>query len=290
MDSTLSGKSACIRYVTPERGGKLTYEGHIETNQANNPNWLAQTRRQNQWPQFREASVAEFRNLETLVLRSIEEDESLRKSSFSFADIITKINSVLDRVQVKRTESLGFDLVRTNTQQPAAATELSSGESELVSLSIEILYFSYLCKLDEHKDQENWLLLDEPDVHLHPDLQYRLMKLLITNVQDTNAKVLIATHSTTIVSSLCTSNPDLRICLKEYDTQDLHFHETNEVWRSILPMFGAHPLSSVFNEKPLLIVEGEDDERIWNTAVRHSMGRLLVYPCVAGNVQSMNKI
>ena len=93
MDSTLSSQSACIRYVTPERGGKLTYQGNIETNLANDPQWLTNTRRQNQWAQFREASVAEFRNLETLVLRSIEQDRSIRKSSFSFDDIVAKINS-----------------------------------------------------------------------------------------------------------------------------------------------------------------------------------------------------
>ena len=289
MDATLSSQSACIRYVTPERGGKLTYQGNIETNLANDPHWLTNTRRQNQWAQFREASVADFRNLETLVLRSIEQDKSIRKSSFSFDDIVAKINSILDRVQIQRTDALGFDLVRKNTQQAEAAAELSSGESELVSLSIEILYYSYLCKLDKHKEQDNWLLLDEPDVHLHPDLQNRLMRLLIECTEDVNGKVLIATHSTTIVSSLCSSDQDLRICLKEFGTKDLQFHKADEVWRTIFPMFGAHPLSNVFNEKPPLIVEGEDDERIWNAAVRHSNGRISVYPCVAGDVQSMNK-
>ncbi len=40
-------------------------------------------------------------------------------------------------------------------------------------------------------------------------------------------------------------------------------------------------------QKPPLIVEGEDDERIWQAAMRHSHGRISVYPCVAGDVQSM---
>jgi hypothetical protein len=53
-------------------------------------------------------------------------------------------------------------------------------------------------------------------------------------------------------------------------------------------MFGAHPLSNIFNQKPPLILEGEDDERIWQTAVKSSRGRIAVYPCVAGDVQSMN--
>lgn len=59
--------------------------------------------------------------------------------------------------------------------------------------------------------------------------------------------------------------------------------------QSVLPMFGAHPLSNIFNEKPPMIVEGEDDERIWQAAVRRSSGRISLYPCVASDIQSMNQ-
>ena len=289
IDTALSGKTACIRYITPERGGQLTYEGGIETNRANNPTWFEQSRRQNQWGQFKPSSVAEFRNLETLVLRSIEQTEAVRGSSFKFDDVIALINTVLDRVELQRSESLGLNLLRKENKQTINASELSSGESELVSLAIEILHFSYLCKLEKYLDQENWLLLDEPDVHLHPDLQDKLMKLLVSSMEDVNGKVMIATHSTTIVSSLCAFDPDIRIGLKDFYTQTLCFKKADEVWKTILPMFGAHPLSNVFNEKPPLIVEGEDDERIWQAAVRHSEGQISIYPCIAGNVESMNK-
>jgi len=37
-------------------------------------------------------------------------------------------------------------------------------------------------------------------------------------------------------------------------------------------------LSNIFNEAPVLIVEGEDDERIWQQAVRTSRGGIKVYP------------
>ena len=158
MDTKLSGDSSCVRYITPERGGQLIYEGTIDTNRSHNPNWLEDSRRGNQWQQFKESSVSEFRNLETLVLRSIEQNEEVRSSSSSFDDVIVKINLILDRVNLQRSESAGFDLQRRDGEQPANATELSSGESELISLAIEILYFSYLCKTDQYREQENWLL------------------------------------------------------------------------------------------------------------------------------------
>ena len=53
-------------------------------------------------------------------------------------------------------------------------------------------------------------------------------------------------------------------------------------------MFGAHPLSNVFNEAPVLLVEGEDDERIWQQAVRSSDGALKLYPVDCGSVDVMH--
>ena len=290
IDESLSTTTAYVRYVTPERGGELTYSGDIETNRANDPNWESRTRRRNQWTQFRQSSVVEFRNFENLILRSIENDPAVRKSKFKFDDVIDMLNSFLDRVELKRSDSSGFDLFLKEGEKIDNASNLSSGESEYISLAIEILYFSNLCKHEKYRGQENWLLLDEPDVHLHPDLQDKLMKLVVSCLAEDTGRVAIATHSTTIVSSLCTSHLDIRIGLMQFGTEHLKFQSADDTWRLVLPIFGAHPLSSVFNENPPLIVEGEDDERIWQTAVRHSEGGVMVYPCVAGNVGAMSKL
>lgn len=288
IDECLSGGDACIRYITPERGGELTYEGNIETNRARNPEWMTTVRRVNRFDQFRQSSVAEFRNLETLVLRSIEKDAGIRASDFKFDTEIDRINEVLDRVQLKRADGSGFDILHKETNLPARPSDLSSGESELISLAVEILYFSYLCKQDKYKGKDNWLLLDEPDVHLHPDLQNRLMLLLVSSLAEVDGRVAIATHSSAVLSSLCDAGPEIRVCFKEFQSRDAAFRRTDDALKSILPMFGAHPLSNVFNKKPPLIVEGEDDERIWQAAVRRSNGRISVFPCVAGDIQSMN--
>ena len=289
MDQRLSNGQACVRYITPERGGELTYDGNIETNRSNNPQWMTNTRRKNRWEQFRQSSVAEFRNLETLVLRSIESDPEIRATDFSFDTEIEQINQVLDRVRIVRADAAGFQIRHKHEDRDVAASELSSGESELISLAVEVVYFSYLCKQEKYREQENWLLLDEPDVHLHPDLQYRLMQLLESSTREVNGRVALATHSTSILAALCRMSSGVRIGLKHFGPTALVFRSVDDAMRSVLPMFGAHPLSNVFNERPPLIVEGEDDERVWQSAVRSSNGRLSLYPCVASSIQSMNQ-
>jgi ABC-type molybdenum transport system ATPase subunit/photorepair protein PhrA len=46
------------RYITPERGGQLTYDGGIETTIAQNPEWSASVRRNNRYENFRQMSVS----------------------------------------------------------------------------------------------------------------------------------------------------------------------------------------------------------------------------------------
>ncbi len=70
--------------------------------------------------------------------------------------------------------------------------------------------------------------------------------------------------------------------------ENLKFNPISEEYRKILPMFGAHPLSNIFNEAPILLLEGEDDERIWQQVVRSSVGRIRLFPCFAGSKTQMN--
>jgi ABC-type phosphate transport system ATPase subunit len=60
------------KYITPERGGVLIYEPNVEQNLNSNAGWLGELRRQNQFPQFRQQSIVQFRRLELAVLRASE--------------------------------------------------------------------------------------------------------------------------------------------------------------------------------------------------------------------------
>ncbi|MEP1230202.1 MAG: hypothetical protein ABJG88_05965, partial [Litorimonas sp.] len=110
FDKFFAEGDACVRYVTPERGGELKLNGNLETNQANNDKYLPDSRRQNQYPQFRQSSVTEFRRLETMVLRAIESDQEIRSTNFTFQSEIEKINTLLDNIIIKRTASGIFEI------------------------------------------------------------------------------------------------------------------------------------------------------------------------------------
>ncbi len=262
------------KYVTPERGGVHLYEAHIEQNIVASPDWMPNARRVNQFPQFKQQSVVQFRRLETTVLREAE----ARKEVGSFDPYVEKLNALLDNIELKRADP-AFKLYELREGSEIPPAEISSGESELIALGIEILMFSK----DLERGKMNLLLLDEPDVHLHPDLQSRFVAFLMSLVREHDFKVLIATHSTAILGALSDYEEARVAFMKAGDTR-LEFEPISEVLRRILPVFGAHPLSNVFNEVPILLLEGEDDERVWQQAIRSSEQRLGVYPVACGGV------
>jgi energy-coupling factor transporter ATP-binding protein EcfA2 len=277
-----------VQYVTPERGGELVYDGGVDSARQN-PSWLSEVRRRNSTNNFRQLSVSEFRRLETLVLRKIESDPKTRADlTQTFESTLALINDLLDQVQIVR-HDVSFKVASKKSGEDRSPNTLSSGESELISLAIEILAFSYMSQSAEYKDKENWLLFDEPDVHLHPDLQFKLMKLLVSAEKEGRFRTLICTHSTAILGALADERADVSVAFMRAGQKELKFQHVTNALTDILPVFGAHPLSNVFAQRPILLVEGEDDHRVWQQAVRTSEGRIRVWPCHAGDIQSLNE-
>lgn len=280
--SSQSPDHSKIKYITPERGGTLIYDPNVEQNLVANPAWLSSMRRRNQTTSFRQQSTVQYRKLETLVLREIEKDKR-NDSGYTFDLYVDKINSLLDNIEIKRLDTT-FKIYKKGTTSELGAEPISSGESELISLGIECLVFNKECITGKG----NFLFLDEPDVHLHPDLQMRLMHFLRNLVSENNFKVLIATHSTAILGGL-ESFADTHLAFMPFGQKEIEFKAISDVYKKVLPVFGAHPLSNVFNEAPVLLVEGEDDERIWQQAVRTSNGKIKIYPCSCDGISEIDK-
>jgi putative ATP-dependent endonuclease of the OLD family len=55
---------------------------------------------------------------------------------------------------------------------------------------------------DEEKNYLKVLLIEEPEAHLHPQLQIRLLKYLEKTAKEKNVQVIVTTHSTVLASSV----------------------------------------------------------------------------------------
>ena len=115
----------------------------------------------------------------------------------------------------------------------------------------------------------------------------RNFSLNLGGLNDNNFKIIIATHSTAILGALESYN-DTHFAFVTFDQKTIEFNAVSAIYKKILPVFGAHPLSNIFNKAPILLVEGEDDERVWQQVVRSSAGRIQIYPCSVESVTNMN--
>lgn len=270
------------KYISPERGGTLKYDPNVDLNMSNNENWIVNDRRKNRTEQFRQQSTAQFRNLEVMVLREIEKDIEKRKDhNYTFDATLNHINELLPKINLERADR-GFE-ISNNQKEKVSEDSISSGESELIALSIEVLVFS-------RSNQENKvLLLDEPDVHLHPDLQHKFVEFVEKIAVEFNFRVVMATHSTAIVGAF-SDGADLQIVpITDKNQTKFSYFKYDPICHEILPVFGAHPLSSHFNRTPVLLVEGEDDKRVFEQIMRSSQGKMNFSPCVVGTVTEMTK-
>jgi predicted ATPase len=286
LDETLRGNANWfVKYITPERGGTLSYNPNIDQNVLGSGTWLGDTRRKNRFDQFREQTVSQYRTLELAILREIEKDETLRHDlAYNFDTIVDEINSLLPLIRLVRTGGT-FEIRKKADESKLQADQISSGESEAIALAIEALVFSRECQAHENR----LLLIDEPDVHLHPDLQARFMRFLEKLAKKKSFKVAIATHSTALVGSV-EEKEEVQLAFMPLSTDaEITFSPINEIVTAVVPIFGAHPLSNHFNETPILIVEGKDDKRIWDQVVRSTEGAFSIWPCSAGSIDEIGK-
>jgi energy-coupling factor transporter ATP-binding protein EcfA2 len=277
-------------YISPERAGVFRRDGNLTTHVEQNPGYLEQVRRRNQAENFKAGSAHRLRELRDSYNSKILNTPELRyKSSLSFeASILPRISGLLANIRVESSER-GF-IFKSPSDQTVEPNDLSSGESEAITLAAEIL--SFFENIDE--SMPNTLLLDEPDVHLHPDLQARLGHFILSSLaelkdgQRERTAVCIATHSTALVSSLA-SSPYTSVGIKNFDDWTVRQVQAKEELRKIAPFFG-HPLSLALSEDVMLIVEGEDDERVFQQAGRTSRGRIKLFPVVATSVDQQTEL
>jgi energy-coupling factor transporter ATP-binding protein EcfA2 len=104
-------------------------------------------------------------------------------------------------------------------------------------------------------DDNSIVILDEPDVYMHADLQRKLIRLLKGRFK----QIMIATHSVEIMSEVEPEN----ILLVDSSKKRLHYANKTPIVQQIIENIGSvHNLEIVrlFSHKKYFIVEGNDDD------------------------------
>ena len=293
---TVSQQKAHVEftYIEPERGGSLQ-------NDPNAVNRSPQGGQTNQDPAFRQKVLSEFNELHRTLLLELDDNKSKYSSNTEGPNLFLKpLNTFLPEIEISFARSGDLEVSvdgktlsskpssGRNRMQQGALDALSSGQLEAISLGIKILNFAFL---KSGASSQRILLIDSPDAHFHPDLQRRFSNFVYEMCLEHEFQTIIASHSTAMLDI---DNDDLRVSFVNKESlrtrsTPLKFIAPNGELNRVLPIFGAHPLSQAFNEKPILLVEGDDDVRVWEQVQRTSNGSIAFFPCATDSITKMNR-
>ena len=130
---------------------------------------------------------------------------------------------------------------------------ISSGEREIIN---------FACGLFMEKLRDGIVVIDEPELHLHPSWQKALIQVLKDETKERSVQIMFVTHSASFISYNVLNNI-YRIGLKDgfsECTRVAGLTEDNESFRKNLSVVNATNNEKVFFAKYVILVEGITDE------------------------------
>lgn len=195
------------------------------------------------------------------------------------AELELLLNRLLPDFEVKLSANAPYySLQRVGTAaQVGNADQLSSGEAQLLTLGLDIVTVAAIWELETTSPRI--LLIDEPDAHLHPDLQVRFADFLNVVATEFKLQAVISTHSPALLAAMGQfgglntsvvyfSRAAACVAARPFDAS----------LKQLAACLGGNVLMGSLFSVPLLLVEGDDDYRIWSQVPRHHRVNLAVIP------------
>lgn len=268
-----------VHYINPERSGNISYNVNMFERQQT-PQGRNQTRRANIADDYRQEVIARIQ----VVIQKIGVVAGRHQQvKIDLNEIENLFNGWMSDFQIEITGSNSpLKFKRSGQEKPVTnIDQLSSGESQILALTLDLLTICAIWELDQ--SNRRIFLIDEPDTHLHPDLQQQFANFLVKLSERFKFQAFIATHSTTLLSAFGyyggenTSVIFLNRASGEKSTYNAI--KFNDALRELSTCLGGHALMGPLFSVPLLLVEGDDDYKIWSHVPRFGLLKLAVIPC-----------
>jgi hypothetical protein len=294
-----AGKSVLLRswrdrflqethYVAPERTGDMNFEPVLLATQGSPEGRRSESQR-NFSANYRQQIVARITSY--LAARGAHKGE--RPGNPLVLERL--INVLMPDFEIQLVAGMPpFELVRvTGGAKISNIDELSSGEAQILSIGLDILTISAIWDLENKPARV--VLIDEPDAHIHPDLQVRFADFLVQVSSAFGIQIVLATHSTTLLAALGQfGDANTSTIYLTRDTTEIAAKPFDSLQKEIAACLGGHALMGPLFGAPLLLVEGDDDYRIWSQVPRHHKINLAVIPSNGDEIkryqQSLEKL
>ena len=264
LRNTFQSDADNYHLIVPERGGDIVYSsGHLD--QENNPDGRKSVRNKDDDSSYRNRAVSRATSI--LNHQGYKSITDGKVGMIKSEDITHLFRIFLPEFKVVFGDQSphSLEIYRDNNgnqEKISNANSLSSGQKEALTLAADIITQAVLWD-----SSEKTLLIDEPDAHLHTDLANRFA-IFINEIADKfNIQIIIATHSSGLISSLLSLSSNIGIVCFDENSESICAVKKDDaaIFTNLLSI--ELSLAVVLNRK-IIIVEGNDDFLVWNQASR----------------------
>jgi len=281
-----SGKSRLLRawrdthtasshYIIPERTGELDYQPAYLQQQVS-PQSRQQESQRNFNENYRRQIVGRIQAY--LMTRGASEGEAPAPCGPS--ELTKAMGRLLPDFELRILPAAipPYELRRAADEQTVTnVNQLSSGEAQLLLLGLDVLTVAAMWEITG--TEARVLLIDEPDAHVHPDLLVRFADFLTEAASTYGFQTIIATHSPSLLAALGQfGGGGASVLYLDRVGTDFKAHPFDDILRELASCLGGHALMGPLFGVPLLLVEGDDDYRIWSQVPRHHVVSFSVLP------------
>lgn len=277
---------AIFHYTSPERSGDISVSPAMMEEQVNASSRASKSQN-NLDRDYRQGAVS---RLQALKMKAGDLALKGKPIPYLSIDIENLIQELLPDFQFAISGNVQpIELKRVKNQERVSTVSmLSSGESEALTLALDLLTICAMWVLDGQ--EKRVLLIDEPDTHLHPDLQQHLASFIVKLVDKYKVQVIVATHSTTLLSALGLHGGEkTSVIYLDNATTEQNAIAFNRTLQELSTCLGGHALMGPLFSAPLLLVEGDDDYKIWSHVPRYHSVNLAVIPCHGDEIKKYQK-
>ena len=209
---------------------------------------------------LREKSGLDYANTEFVTSTMAKEVESdLQKFGFGF---------LVKTVGLTRVNQ--YEILVTQHEKQFPIHEASSGERQVLN---------FVFALGTLKIENALVLIDEPELNLHPRWQNKLLELFLRKAKEKNIQLIISTHSPTFIT------PDsfqyvARIYRDAEGTKVRKPTTKVAIEKGIVQMINAHNNSRIFFADSVVLVEGLSDELFWHKLISELQGEKELFPVI----------
>ena len=268
--------SPTVHYINPERSGHIGFDANIYAQLIVN-NELPSD--QNIDPQYRQKSATSIQRY--LTSYAINEGKVL----FTQQELAAFLNIVLPGYEFELIDRPPFwKGKRVDTGQVITGSEqLSSGESQMLSMTMDIA--TQYGRLPEDSVTFKTLLIDEPDAHIHPEVQLNFCKFIAQIQKRLGLRVVVATHSVEIIGGFALHCPErTAIAVVRPKETKVSGQKLDGLRAETVSTFGGGIIMGRVFGSQLLLVEGDDDHDMWSQAARHGLIDVATVPCGGGDL------